>query len=413
MDNSNNLTALGRSLSSYNIQSPDKINQLKSRLQVGQLVKGRVIDIMPGGKYLFRLQGLNLIAKSTMMFTTGSVVFAYVSKIFPKLVLKWAEGKNKNVRLKKGLKELGIDSTISNMLLADAILDSDLPLNSDLFNSVIESVSGKLDGTESKESIQQAITQLIKEHGAMETTASTSMEKKDANSVTVIHNNLQLFMGQLSLAGLQEDVNIKFILNFISRWNSITSIQYVSDSASLLPRMGLRHEADIYRNIKKGALKLSGKERNLKSSFIGIRYRLITLIKRGYKISLLNKLLTSADNIIEELDALALEDKKGLGIAGLIPPISRHDGGTLLWKKREEIEGENEWSMKLEMNFEPFGYTEVELTKNSGWVKLDFNLHAEHSKELVSENVELLEKKLEKLDLKVKEINIKGIGLKQ
>ena len=374
MDNSNNLTALGRSLSSYSLLSPDKINQLKSRLQVGQLVKGRVIDIMPGGKYLFRLQGLNLIAKSTLMFTAGSVVFAYVSEIFPKLVLKWARGKNESVRLKKGLKNLGIDGSRVNMLLAETILEAELPLNSELFNNIIESVSDKLKGNESKESFQQAIAQLITESGIMETSVSTSTENQEINPVLKIHNNLQLFTGQLSLAGLQEDVNIRFILKFISQWNSLTNIQNVKELSALLPQIGIRHEADIYKNIKNGGLKISGKERNLKSSFIGFRYRLITLIKRGYKISILNKLLSSADNIIREIDALALNDNKDSGIVNLFPPVSSYDSGTLLWKKRSKVESENKWSLKVEMNLEPIGRTEVEITMDSGNIGLEFNL---------------------------------------
>lgn len=411
MDNSNNLTALGRSLSSYNLLSPDKINQLKSRLQVGQLVKGRVIDIMPGGKYLFRLQGLNLIAKSTLMFTAGSVVFAYVSEIFPKLVLKWARGKNESVRLKKGLKNLGIDGNRVNMLLAEAILEAELPLNSELFNNIIESVSDKLEGNESKESFQQAIAQLITESGIMETSVSTSTENQEINPVLKIHNNLQLFTGQLSLAGLQEDVNIRFILKFISQWNSLTNIQNVKELYALLPQIGIRHEADIYKNIKNGGLKINGKERNLKSSFIGFRYRLITLIKRGYKISILNKLLSSADNIIKEIDALALNDNKDSGIVNLFPPVSSYDSGTLLWKKRSKVESENKWSLKVEMNLEPIGRTEVEITMDSGNIGLEFNLLNERSRKLVSENVKVLEKKLEKLELNVKETTIKGIGL--
>jgi len=319
MDKSNNLTALGRSLSSYNLLSPDRINQLKSRLQVGQLVKGRVIDILPGGKLLFRLQGLNLIAKSAVMFTTGSAVFAYVSEISPKLVLKWARGKNENTRLKKGLRNLGIEGNRSNMLIAEAILESELPLNSELLNNIIESVSEKLNGNDLKESIQQAIAQLITDSGITETSVSESKEKQEAHPVLRIHISLQLFTGQLSLTDLQEDVDLKFILKFISYWNSLTNIQNVREISTLLPQIGLRHEASIYKEMMNGAGEISGKDRNLKSALIGFRYRLITLLKRGYKISILNKLLSSADNIIKEIDALALNDYKGFGIINPFP----------------------------------------------------------------------------------------------
>ena len=411
MDKTNNLTALGRSLSSYNLLSPDKINQLKSRLQVGQLVKGRVIDILPGGKLLFRLQGLNLIAKSAVMFTTGSTVFAYVSAISPKLVLKWARGKNENIRLKKGLKNLGIEGNRSNMLIAEAILDSDLPLNSELFNNIIESVSEKLDGNESKESIQQAIAQLTADSGIMETSVSASKEQQEAYSVLRIHNSLQFFAGQLALTNLQEDVNIRFIIKFISSWNSLTNIQDIREISTLLPQIGLRHEADIYKDMTNRAVKINGKERNLKSSLIGFRFRLITLLKRGYKISILNKLLSSTDNIIKEIDALALNDNKGFGIINLFPPVSSYDGGTLLWKRRLNAEYENEWSLKVEMNLEPLGHAEVDITMSSGNVGLKFNLQIEQSNDLVSENIKVLEKKLGKLELNLKEITIKRLKL--
>ena len=411
MNKSNNLTALGRSISSYNLQSADKINQLKSRLQVGQLVKGRVIDILPGGKLLFRLQGLNLIAKSAVMFTTGSAVFAYVSEISPKLVLKWARGKNESTRLKKGLRNLGIEGNRSNMLIAEAILESELPLNSELLNNVIESVSEKLNGNDLKESIQQAIAQLITDSGITETSVSASKEKQEAHPVLRIHNSLQIFAGQLSLTDLQEDVDLRFILKFITYWNSLTNIQNVREISTLLPQIGLRHEAGIYKEMMNRSVGISGKDRNLKSALIGFRFRLITLLKRGYKISILNKLLSSADNIIKEIDALALKDYKGFGIINLFPPVSGYDGGTLLWKKRLNAEYENDWSLKVEMNLEPLGHTIVDITMSSGNVELKFNLQNEQSNDLVAENVKVLYKKLKNLELNVKEITIKGIEL--
>ena len=95
----------------------------------------------------------------------------------------------------------------------------------------------------------------------------------------------------------------------------------------------------------------------------------------------------------------------------LFPPVSSYDSGTLLWKKRSKVESENKWSLKVEMNLEPIGRTEVEITMNSGNIGLEFNLLNERSRKLVSENVKVLEKKLEKLELNVKETTIKGIGL--
>ena len=413
MNNLDNLTALGRSLSSYTLLSPDKINQLKSRLQVGQLVKGRVIDILPGGKLLFRLQGLNLIAKSAVMFTTGAAVFAYVLEISPKLVLKWAQGKNENTRLKKGLKNLGIKGSRSNMLIAEAILESELPLNSELINNIIESVSDKLDGNESDDSIRQAIAQIITGSGIMETSISTTKESQEGNAALIIHKNLQLFMGQLALSDLQDDMNTRFISKFILQWNSLSNIQNVTEISKLIPQLGLNHEGDLYRAVKKGAMKLSGKEKNLKSSLIGFRTRLITLLKRGYKISILNKLLSSADNIISEIDALALNDNKGLNFVSLFPPISSYDGGSLLWKGRKNIQDENKWNLKVEMNLEPLGHTEVDITMFSGNAKLEFNLQKKQSSELVSENFKILEKKLGKLEVKVREMTIKTTVLKR
>ena len=160
-------------------------------------------------------------------------------------------------------------------------------------------------------------------------------------------------------------------------------------------------------------MKISGKEKNLKSSLIGFRTRLITLLKRGYKISILNKLLSSADNIIREIDALALNDNKGLNFVSLFPPISSYDGGSLLWKGRKNIEDENKWNLKVEMNLEPLGHTEVDITMFSGKAKLEFILQKKQSSELVSENITILEKKLGKLEVTVKEMTIKATVLKR
>ena len=220
-------------------------------------------------------------------------------------------------------------------------------------------------------------------------------------------------MGQLALAELQDDMNTRFIYKFILQWNSLTSMQNVIEISKLIPQLGLNHEGDLYRAVKKGAMKLSGKEKNLKSSLIGFRTRLITLLKRGYKILILNKLLSSADNIIREIDALALNDNKGLKFVSLFPPISSYDGGSLLWKGRKNIEDENKWILKVEMNLDPLGHTEVDITMSSGKVKLEFILQKKQSSELVSENITILEKKLGKLEVTVKEMTIKATGLKR
>ena len=50
---------------------------------------------------------------------------------------------------------------------------------------------------------------------------------------------------------------------------------------------------------------------------------------------------------------------------------------------------------------------------SSGKVKLEFNLQKKRSSELVSENITILEKKLGKLEVTVKEMTIKATGLKR
>ncbi len=408
MNSLNNLTALGRSLSSYSLQSPDKIKHLKSRLQVGQLVKGRVIDILPGGKYLFRLQGLNLIAKSAVMLKMGAAIYAFVSEIHPKLVLKWAHGKNENARLKKGLKKLGISLNRLNILIADTILESDLPVSLESLNTAIGMVSDELKENESKESIKKALSQIIDETHAEQTKGSVIEENKEINSALRIKNNLKIFSGALSLADLQEDANLKAITRFISDWNSISNVRNLEDIPKLLPQIGFRHEAILYHDIRNGKLTPAEQDRTIKSAMIGFKVRLNSLLKMGYKVTLLNKLLSSADNIIKELDALVLNDLKGLSILGIFPPVDRYDGGTLLWKSPRVAEDDDNWSLKIELNFEPLGYAEVDIIMNSRSVKLELNLNEMQSSDLVSENIEILKEKLEKLNLKVEKINVVG-----
>lgn len=392
------ITGLGRTLSNYNLLSSDKINGLKSRLKVGQLVRGKVIDVLPGNKYVFRLNGLNLIAQSSVQMKIGMIVYAFVSETSPKIILKWAKGKTEKNRLKNGLKKLGVNSNLANKLIAERLFELEDSITSEKIVHMVEEVSAKMTDNENEEELKKVINSVI---GVSNVTQGQNIEdhpKTVRESMSVINRNLMILSANLPVSGLTDDENLKFIKIYLLSRNGIKNDRDFDTISMIGKNFGLSHEASVYQSIKKNNLSTFGtKSLNLKSSLIGMIRRIKDLISLGYNIQILNKLLTSADKIVKEMDVLRMSSQYGMQLALLFAPIDNSDDGTSLWQFPDNEKIENEWKAVLEFNIEPLGKTEVTLEIKNKEAKVVFKVSNHNAAKIASERISLFSKKLESI----------------
>lgn len=389
------ITGLGRTLSNYNLLSSDKIIGLKSRLKVGQLVRGKVIDVLPGNKYVFRLNGLNLIAQTSIAMKVGMTVFAFVSETSPKIILKWAKGKTEKNRLKNGLKKLGVNINPANKLIAERLFELEDSITSEKISQMVEEVNGLLKKDHTDEELEKVIHGVIGNSNVKRGHNIEDQPKTVRESMDIINRNLMILSANLPVSGLTDDENLKFIKSYLFIRNGIKNKRDFDIIFRIGKTFGLSHEASVYQSIMKKKLSTSAsKSLNLKSSLIGTIRRIKDLISLGYNAEILNKLLTSADKIIREMDVLRTSSRYGMQLALLFAPLDNDDAGTSLWQFPDDEKNESEWSAALVFNIEPLGKTEVGLKIKNSEAIVDFKMSNYNAAEITSKSISVLSKKL-------------------
>ena len=403
-----NTTALGRSLSSYSLQSPEKLNLLKSRLRLGQLIKGRVIDVLPGGKYVFRIQGLNLVAQSMISLKPGMIVFAYVSEIIPKLVLKWAQGKTEKSRLKNGLKQLGVSANRVNRMIAESIFESEESFSSRAFYGIVEKIKGEIQENSSEEEVREYIQKAIEKSRSEREISFESISKSRGELWSDLRKNLNILSANLGKIDINEDKSMRFILQYSMEWNRGLKGTDSADIFRVADLLGLNDESYLFEAVRRGNIASFSSNITLKKSLISFMDRLKSLKKHGFRVQLLNKLLRSADNILRDMDALRLSSHQEQHLVNLFPPMDEKDSGTFLWKGRGDKEYEDTRRISIEFNLEPLGRTIVELSINPELTNVNMMFSKTESGDMARKELSKFSERLEALGLQIGTLNIAG-----
>ena len=401
-----NTTALGRSLSSYSLQSPEKLNLLKSRLSLGQLIKGRVIDILPGGKYVFRIQGLNLVAQSMISLKPGMVLFAYVSEITPKLVLKWARGKTEKSRLKNGLKQLGVSTNRVNRMIAESIFEGEESFSSVVFSGIVEKVKGEIQENSSEKEIRGYIQNAIEKSRSNKDISFAAIPKSKEELASDLRKNLNILSSNLRKIDINEDKSMRFIMQFSKEWNRGLKGTESSEIFRVADQLGLSDESYLFDAVRRGYITAFTNNITLKKSLISFMDRLKSLKKHGFRLQLLNKLLGSTDNILRDMDALRLSSHQEQQLVNLFPPMDEKDSGTFLWKGRGESEYEDTRRISIEFNLEPLGKTIVELSIKPEMTNVNMMFSKTESENMVRSELSKFSQRLEALGLEIGTLNI-------
>ena len=401
-----NTTALGRSLSDYSLQSPEKLNLLKSRLSLGQLIKGRVIDVLPGGKYVFRIHGLNLVAQSLISLKPGMTVFAYVSEIFPKLVLKWAEGKTEKSRLKNGLKQLGVSTNRINRMIAESIFEGEESFSSHAFYGIVEKIKEEIQENSSDEEVREYIQNAIKQSRPAREISSAGISESREELASDLRKNLNILSSNLRKLDINEDKSMKFILQYSKEWNRGSRGTESSDIFRLADQIGLTDESYLFEAVRRGNIRAFGNKITLKKSLISFMDRLKSLKKHGFRVQLLNKLLRSTDNILRDMDALRLNSHQEQQLVNLFPSMDEKDSGTFLWKGRGDSEYKDTRRISIEFNLEPLGRTIVELSINPEITNVNMMFSKKESGDMARSELSNFSERLETLGLDIGTLNI-------
>lgn len=65
------------------------LEKFRARLKPGQILQGRILDLLPGKRFVARFQGFNLIAESELPFRKGEAISVRVKELGPKIVLQY------------------------------------------------------------------------------------------------------------------------------------------------------------------------------------------------------------------------------------------------------------------------------------------------------------------------------------
>ena len=115
-------------LSRYAVLESGAVERLIASLHPGELVKGRVLDVLAPSTFVLRLRGLNLVARSDLLLTTGSELYAQVSQVTPRLILKLIPGSDGRKRLHSAIRALGAKESRLTARLVEKMLEAGQPV---------------------------------------------------------------------------------------------------------------------------------------------------------------------------------------------------------------------------------------------------------------------------------------------
>lgn len=63
------------------------LHELRSRLEKGETINCRIVEILNNNKYLLRIHGYNLVTESKKKFKQGEEIKAKIKKLKPQIIL--------------------------------------------------------------------------------------------------------------------------------------------------------------------------------------------------------------------------------------------------------------------------------------------------------------------------------------
>ena len=108
--------------------SEQPIEDLLSGVRMGDILRGRVVRLLPPDKAIVRIRGFNLVAENRSGLKESDRFRAQVERVGPPLALTLLQEATEDP-ISLRLKEIGFRATQLNRTLAQALLASNLPLN--------------------------------------------------------------------------------------------------------------------------------------------------------------------------------------------------------------------------------------------------------------------------------------------
>ncbi|HID56466.1 TPA: flagellar hook-length control protein FliK, partial [Candidatus Poribacteria bacterium] len=105
------------------------LNDLKTRLYLGQTIRGRILEVLPQNKVILKLRGFNVVAESEMAFQKGDILAAVVYDLGRKIILRLLPPHaGKLSRSPRDiLRYLSMSTDTLNLMIAEELQDLGVP----------------------------------------------------------------------------------------------------------------------------------------------------------------------------------------------------------------------------------------------------------------------------------------------
>jgi len=397
--------------------------QFKSQLRVGQVLKGRVLLVFEGNKYLVRFANNNVITSSETPFNKGDVVDVLVTNIGDKVEMrllphKAASQQTSIIRalsVEEILENLSLPVTQNTIELANALIRNGAPLT----KSTLEELLAYLSGVSGDKGEMAELLALAK---ALELPINDR-----------VLSNIRLLLSQRSSIGEQlsqlktelarlvstnenlVDEHISANLAELIEQIAITPEKgdVASQIRSFLARLGISHEKTLlFLNEASNIDNLLGNLRaNLKSLLLQTRENLLTADGSEPKSAEAQRLLTFVEGMLQNIEVQQLANQK---LSELLPHFYLQipyvvDGKTVTLEVKGRSEGSNKIdpdNVRLDFSIKTvnLGLVRIHLAIVKRYVICDIKLENEKVRAFVDQFTGELTERLQNLNYKTANI---------
>ena len=222
------------------VTDPQRIESLKSGLQAGDSITGRVLQSMGSDQYLVSLRGVNLLAQSDIPMKNGDRFKAKIKGTHPQLQLKISNTSNESRQLGEQWGVKGDDNKVVHEMVSSRVqLTKE---NFERINSIVKKFHGHHNFKESYDDIVKAAVKLVQLDipPSEQNFRGVLLAVKEQFNMTGVMGNLPFFLEENSESIPPE--LLRFMQNLPMKFDPQMLARNLPAAVTLL---GLLHESGL------------------------------------------------------------------------------------------------------------------------------------------------------------------------
>jgi len=397
--------------------------QFKSRLQVGQVLSGRVLLAFEDNKYLVRFMGNNVITSSEASFNKGDVVNVLVTNVGDKVEMRLLPHKTANqqnsiiraISVEEILESLNIPVTQNTIEIANALIRDGIPLTKSAIEELLthlNSVSGNKNEVVELLALAKALELPINDRVLSNLRLLLSQRLSIGEQLSQLKAEItQLISTNGNLADEQILANLTELIEQIAI--NPEEVNVVSQIRSFLARLGISHEKTLLLLGKAGNVDnlLENLRANLKSLLLQTRENLLTADGSAPRSAEAERLLALVDGMLQNIEVQQLANQK---LSELLPHFYLQipytvDGQTVTLEVKGRSEGRDKIdpeNIQLDFSIKTvnLGLVRIHLTIVNKHISCDIKVEDERVRTFVNQFTGELTERLQNLNYRMTSI---------